>query len=51
LLHRYGLGYRKETYSEGLLEKLKEISGKDDFSFINTLKDRDRGMIFLLLEK
>ncbi len=46
-----GWDIEKDTYSDGLLEKLKEIFGTDDFSFINNLKDRNRGMIFLLLEK
>jgi len=48
-----GWEIEQDTYTDELLEKLKEISRKKDkdFEFIKTLKDRNRKMIFLLLDK
>jgi len=46
-----GWGIEKDTYSDELFEKLKSISEAKDFDFIKTLKDRNRGVIFMLLDK
>jgi superfamily II DNA helicase RecQ len=46
-----GWEIEKDTYADELFEKLKNISETKDFDFIKTLKDRNRGMIFLLLDK
>ncbi len=46
-----GWDIEKDTYSDELFFKLEEITMTEDFNFIDTLKDRNRGMIFLLLEK
>jgi len=41
----------RDTYSDELLEKLRELLKSSDFSFVVDLKDRNRGMILLLLDK
>ena len=46
-----GWEIEKETYAEELLQKLKGLLKGNDFSFITELKDRNRGMILLLIEK
>jgi superfamily II DNA helicase RecQ len=46
-----GWEMEKHTYTDELLEKLKQISRTKDFEFIKTLKDKNRKMIFLLLDK
>jgi len=46
-----GWEIEKHTYTDELLEKLREISRTKDFEFIKTLKDKNRKMIFLLLDK
>lgn len=53
LLYFTELGWEieKETYSDELFERLREISETNDFDFIKTLKDNNRKMIFLLLDK
>ena len=40
-----------ETYAEELLQKLVVLLDGKDFNYILELKDRDRGMILLLIEK
>lgn len=46
-----GWEIEKEAYAEELLQKLTSLLGEDDFSFVHELKDRNRGMILLLIEK
>ena len=46
-----GWEIEKETYTDELLYKLKSLLGGNDFSFVRELKDRNRGMILLLIEK
>lgn len=41
----------RETYAEELMNKLMEAAEKGTFEFVETLKDRNRGMILILLEK
>jgi superfamily II DNA helicase RecQ len=48
---REGWEIEKETYTEELLQKLKDILPGKDYSFVAGLKDRNRGMILLLIEK
>ena len=40
-----------ETYAEELLQKLMGLLGGKDFNYVLELKDRNRGMILLLIEK
>lgn len=46
-----GWEIEKDTYSDELLEKLKGMLTSADYSFLSDLKDRNRSMILLLLEK
>ena len=46
-----GWEIEKETYTEELLQKLTAFLKGNDFSFFTELKDRNRGMILLLIEK
>ncbi|WP_051273539.1 RQC-minor-1 family DNA-binding protein [Desulfotruncus alcoholivorax] len=48
-----GMGWEieRDTYSDELLEKLRSLIPGGDYSFVNELKDRNRGMILLLLDK
>ena len=46
-----GWHIERDTYSDELLERLKELLESGNYSFILDLKDRNRGMIFLLLDK
>jgi len=46
-----GWEIEKETYTDELLEKLTGLLGGKDYSFVMELKDRNRGMILLLIEK
>lgn len=46
-----GWEIERDTYSDELLEKLRSHISGEDCSFVNDLKDRNRGMILLLLEK
>ena len=46
-----GWEIEKETYTEELLQKLKDLLPGKDYSFVAGLKDRNRGMILLLIEK
>lgn len=46
-----GWEIEKETYAEELLQKLNKLLGDYDYSFVGELKDRNRGMILLLIEK
>ena len=46
-----GWEIEKETYTEELLEKLTSLLEGKDFSYVLELKDRNRGMILLLIEK
>ena len=44
------VGDRTETYAEGMQKLVKLLGGKD-YSYVHELKDRNRGMILLLIEK
>jgi len=46
-----GWEIERDTYSDELLEILRSLIPGRDYSFVNELKDRNRGMILLLLEK
>lgn len=46
-----GWEIEKDTYSDELLDKLQELLKTGDYSFVLDLKDRNRAMILLLLEK
>lgn len=46
-----GWEIEKETYAEELLHKLWDLLSHGDYSFVEELKDRNRQMILLLLEK
>ena len=46
-----GWEIEKETYAEELLHKLWDLLPQGDYSFVEELKDRNRQMILLLLEK
>jgi len=46
-----GWGIERETYAEELLQKLSDLLNENDFSFVEELKDRNRGMILLLISK
>jgi len=46
-----GWEIERDTYSDELLEKLWALIPGGDYSFVNELKDRNRGMILLLLDK
>jgi len=46
-----GWEIERETYAEELLQKLTNLLATGDYDFVGELKDRNRGMILLLLEK
>lgn len=46
-----GWEIERETYAEELLQKLICLLEGKDYSFLQELKDRNRGMILLLIEK
>ena len=46
-----GWEIERETYAEELLHKLKSLLEIGDYSFVKELKDRNRGMILLLIDK
>ena len=46
-----GWEIEKETYAEELLHKLRDLLPGGDYSYVQELKDRNRQMILLLLEK
>jgi len=46
-----GWDIERETYADELLEKLIEAAENRTYEMVETLKDRNRGMILLLLEK
>lgn len=46
-----GWEIERETYAEELLQKLAQLLDGKDYSFVQELKDRNRGMILLLIEK
>jgi superfamily II DNA helicase RecQ len=46
-----GWEIERETYAEELMQKLTRLAEGKDYSFVLKLKDRNRGMILLLLEK
>lgn len=41
----------RETFARELLQKIIECIETKDYSFVSKLKDRNRGMIFLLIDK
>lgn len=46
-----GWEIERETYAEELFQKLAKLLEGKDYSFVQKLKDRNRGMILLLIEK
>lgn len=46
-----GWEIERNTYSDELLEKLWSLIPDGDYRFVHELKDRNRGMILLLLDK
>ena len=46
-----GWEIERETYAEELLQKLSDLLNGNDYSFVEELKDRNRGMILLLIDK
>jgi len=46
-----GWEIERDTYSDELLEKLRSLIPSGNYAFVNELKDRNRGMILLLLDK
>ena len=46
-----GWEIERETYAEELFQKLEDLLDGSDFSFVVELKDRNRGMILLLIDK
>lgn len=46
-----GWAIERETYAEELLLKLASLLDGHDYSYVETLKDRNRGMILLLIDK
>lgn len=46
-----GWEIERETFANELLEQIMEASENRSYEFVETLKDRNRGMIFLLLDK
>ncbi|WP_434509783.1 RQC-minor-1 family DNA-binding protein [Desulfitobacterium sp. AusDCA] len=46
-----GWKIERETYAEELLQKLTKLLEEKDYSFVQEMRDRNRGMILLLLEK
>ena len=46
-----GWEIERETYAQELLQKLTGLLKGNDFSFVTELKDRNRGMILLLISK
>ena len=46
-----GWGIEQETYADELMEKLIEAAENHTYEFVETLKERNRGMILLMLDK
>ena len=46
-----GWEIERETYAEDLLQKLTKLLEGKDYNIVQELKDRNRGMILLLIEK
>ena len=46
-----GWAIERETYAEELMQKLKKCMEERDYTFVTELKDRNREMILLLLQK
>lgn len=46
-----GWEIERETFADELFGKLKSLLGTRDYSQVNELKDRNRGMILVLLDK
>ena len=48
---KIGWEIERETYAEELLQTFERLLEDKDYSFVKDLKDRNRGLIFLFLEK
>ena len=48
---KIGWEIERETYAEELLQTFERLLEGKDYSFVQELKDRNRGMIILFLEK
>jgi hypothetical protein len=46
-----GWEIERETYAEELFQKMQYLLDTGDYSFVSELKDRNRGMILLLIKK
>lgn len=46
-----GWGIERETYAEELFQKIDNLLDEKDYTFAEELKDRNRGMILILLDK
>jgi hypothetical protein len=46
-----GWEIERETYAEELFQKMQHLLDTGDYSFVAELKDRNRGMILLLIKK
>jgi len=46
-----GWEIERETYAEELMQKLKQCMEEKDYTFVSELKDRNREVILLLLQK
>jgi hypothetical protein len=46
-----GWEIERETYAEELFQKMQHLLDTGDYSFVSELKDRNRGMILLLIKK
>lgn len=46
-----GWEIERETYAEELLGKLKQAAADQEYEIVETLQERDRGLIWLLLDK
>lgn len=46
-----GWEIEKETYTEELFQKMQKLLDTGNYSFVSELKDRNRGMILLLIKK
>jgi superfamily II DNA helicase RecQ len=46
-----GWEIERETYADELLGKLEQAAANEEYEFVETLQERDRGLILLLLDK
>ena len=51
IFSEFGWEIERDTYAEELFQQLTTLLDCNDYSIVQELKDRNRGMIFLLLDK